>query len=332
MITVTVYVTPDNPACDRVLEMLQTLEESNPHQAVVIDVTKEEALVGLYENRVPVVQVGPYRLEGEMTVERLKVAIGAASDRINQLQKIDNQSYQERLGKGHNVTDGDRLSLWISKNYIHVFNVLIFLYVGLPFLAPVLEKVGAGLPAGLIYRMYSIVCHQLPFRSWILFCEQTYYPRAMAGIPGVLTYEDITNNAELNVFNDRWFVGNESVGYKVALCQRDVAIYGAMVIFGIGFALSGRKIRSIPWYLWVILGLGPIGLDGFSQLPSVMGNLPAWLPIRESNPLFRSITGVLFGVLTTWYLYPMIEATMLETRRLVTRKQAVVDQTKTPVR
>lgn len=332
MITVTVYVTPENPACDRVLEMLQTLEESNPHQAVVIDVTKEEALVGLYENRVPVVQVGPYRLEGEMTVERLKVAIGAASDRINQLQKIDNQSYQERLGKGHNVTDGDRLSLWISKNYIHVFNVLIFLYVGLPFLAPVLEKAGAGVPAGLIYRMYSIVCHQLPFRSWFLFGEQTYYPRAMAGIPGVLTYEDITNNAELNVFNDRWFVGNESVGYKVALCQRDVAIYGAMVIFGIGFALSGRKIRSIPWYLWVILGLGPIGLDGFSQLPSVMGNLPAWLPIRESNPLFRSITGVLFGVLTTWYLYPMIEATMLETRRLVTRKQAVVDQTKTPVR
>jgi uncharacterized membrane protein len=118
------------------------------------------------------------------------------------------------------------------------------------------------------------------------------------------------NISEINVFNDRQFTGNEVVGYKVALCERDIAMYGAMLIFGIGFALSGRRIRSVPWYLWVLIGLVPIGIDGFSQLPSVIPGLPSWLPIRESTPLLRTITGTLFGVMTTWYLYPMIEETM----------------------
>jgi uncharacterized membrane protein len=100
-------------------------------------------------------------------------------------------------------------------------------------------------------------------------------------------------------------------------------MYLTMLGFGIVFWASGRKIRAIPWYMWVVLGLGPIGLDGTSQLPSVMSNLPAWLPYRESTPFLRTLTGGLFGLMTAWYLYPMIEETMRETRRMMTRKMAV---------
>jgi uncharacterized membrane protein len=150
-------------------------------------------------------------------------------------------------------------------------------------------------------------------------------------IDGVVTYERLAGTAEVDLAEARRFVGNEAVGYKVALCQRDIAMYGGILLFGLAFALSDRRIRSIPWYLWLLLGVVPIGLDGASQLPSLMGiNLPDWLPIRESSPVLRSLTGAMFGVMTAWYIYPLIEATMRETRAMLARKVAVVQQTRSP--
>jgi uncharacterized membrane protein len=141
-----------------------------------------------------------------------------------------------------------------------------------------------------------------------------------------LTYEQVTSLDSTDVFAARDFIGNATVGYKVALCQRDVAMYASMWMFGLVFWITGRRARPLPWYLWVVLGMGPIALDGFSQLPSVMAGLPSWLPIRESNPFLRTLTGSLFGVMTAWYLFPLIEASMLETKRLMTRKQAIASQ------
>jgi uncharacterized membrane protein len=326
MNTVTLYYKDGSPECDQVKAHLESLQPIFPHQLVQIDVNSDADLFKAFAHRVPIVQIGPYRLEGTITREQLQVSLGAAKDRSSQLEKVDQKSYQERISKGRTITGSDRLSLWISKNYIHAFNVLMFVYLGLPFLAPVLLKNGIDAPANLIYRFYSIMCHQLPFRSFFLFGEQPYYPRALAGVPGAITYEQISGKTTIDVFNDRWFEGNPVVGYKVALCERDVAMYAAMLIFGLVFAATGKRIRSIPWYLWVLIGLGPIGLDGFSQLPSVIPGLPSWLPMRESTPFLRTLTGGLFGVMTTWYLYPMIEDTMKETRNLITHKLAIAVQ------
>ena len=55
-------------------------------------------------------------------------------------------------------------------------------YVGLPLLAPSLMKLGAELPANIIYRMYKPLCHQFAFRSFFLFGEQPFYPLAEAGV------------------------------------------------------------------------------------------------------------------------------------------------------
>jgi uncharacterized membrane protein len=252
--------------------------------------------------------------------------LGAARDRASQLERIDQKAFQDKLSKGHSFTSSDRLSIWISKNYIHVFNLLLFLYFGLSFLAPMLMKAGAVVPAGLIYRIYSPLCHQLAYRSWFLFGEQAFYPRALAGVPGVLTYEQVTNQDSTDVYAGRAFLGNESVGYKGALCQRDVAMYFSLWLFGVVFWITKRRIRPLPWYLWVLVGLVPIGIDGFSQLPSVISSLPSWLPIRESNPFLRTVTGSLFGIMTAWYLFPLIEESMSETRRMMTRKQAIASQ------
>jgi uncharacterized membrane protein len=114
------------------------------------------------------------------------------------------------------------------------------------------------------------------------------------------------------------FVGNEVVGYKVALCERDMAIYGSILLFGIVFALTGRRLKSLPWYIWILVGLVPIGLDGLSQLLS-QPPFGFWA-VRESTPYLRVITGFLFGFTTAWFGYPLVEQAMADSRELMAAK------------
>jgi len=208
-----------------------------------------------------------------------------------------------------------------------LINLFLFIYAGLPFLAPVLMKIHNPVPARVIYTIYSPLCHQLAFRSWFLFGEQPFYPRDIAGVSGYLSYEAATGKSSSDIFGARDFVGNETLGYKVALCERDTAIYASMFLFGVIFMITGRKLKTIPWYLWIGLGLIPIGLDGFSQLPGLAnGGLPNWIPIRESTPTLRVLTGVLFGGTTAWYLFPLIEESMRETRQFLASKLVIAKQ------
>jgi uncharacterized membrane protein len=113
--------------------------------------------------------------------------------------------------------------------------------------------------------------------------------------------------------------GDETLGFKVALCQRDVAIYGSILLFGLVFSVTKRKIPPLPLIAWVVLGLVPIGLDGLSQIVS---QLP-WeiIAVRESTPLLRSLTGSLFGFSTAWFSFPVIEEAMSETRKVLSVKR-----------
>jgi uncharacterized membrane protein len=145
------------------------------------------------------------------------------------------------------------------------------------------------------------------------------YPRAQAGMQNYATYEEVTGFDTEDLVAGRNFIGNERLGYKVALCERDVSIYAAILLFGVVFTLSGRRLGGLPWYLWVLFGLVPIGLDGVSQLIS---QPPLELiPFRESTPALRMLTGGLFGFTTAWFGYPLVEETMAETREVLGRKK-----------
>ena len=171
----------------------------------------------------------------------------------------------------------------------------------------------------MIYTVYGRMCHQLSYRSWFLFGEQAAYPRESAGINRLVSYEEATGFDPDDLEAAFTFRGNEELGYKVALCQRDIAIYGAILLFGILFVLTKRRIPPLPFVAWLALGILPIGLDGVSQ---ILSQLP-WdlIPARESTPLLRSITGSLFGISTAWFSYPIIEDAMAETRKVLSIKQ-----------
>jgi uncharacterized membrane protein len=278
---------------------------------------------------IPVVEFGPFKLKAPFTRQDLQMTLRAAADRRDQLERISDKASSGNASENHTISGADRFSYWLSKHYLAVINLFLIFYVGIPFLAPVFKKVGWNGPAEVIYKMYSPLCHQWAFRSFFLFGEQAYYPHAAAEVPGVLTFEQVSGITDVNDpsrLQARFFEGTPLLGYKVALCERDVAIWGAMALFGLVFAASGRRLPKLHWVVWILVGMVPIGIDGFSQLFSQIpiAFIQTYLPYRESTPILRIITGFLFGFSTAWFMFPLIEEAMAESRRSFSRKFAAL--------
>jgi uncharacterized membrane protein len=319
---VTLYTREDCHLCHVAEDDLAQLHKEIPHHLTVVDIDKDPDLQRLYGHKVPVVVTGPFTLTAPFNKRKLKMTLGAAYDSQKRQLEDDADGYTKKLERKNTLSSGDKLSHFISSHYLKVINLVLLFYFGLPFLAPVLMKVGLQSAAQPIYTMYKISCHELAFRSWFLFGEQPVYPRAAANLNGIETYGEATGNSEDDLLTARNFQGNEQMGYKVAFCQRDIAIYVSMFVFGIIFALSKRKIKPLPFLLWVIVGIFPIALDGGSQLIS---QAFTYLPYRESTPLLRTLTGMLFGLTTAWFGFPTIEETMKDTRQQLSAKKARLD-------
>ncbi len=334
MITITLYTRKECKLCDQAKADLDVLKEKYPHRLVEVDIDSDPALHKKYLVEIPVIEVGPYVLKAPFDKQKLSMTIGAASDRRGQLDKLGRVDHHERVERGANISGGDRVMYWISRHYLAILNLFMLFYFGLPVLAPVLMKAGATTPANVIYTIYKPLCHQFGFRSFFLFGEQPYYPLQEAGLTNIKNFEDVTgfedvhNPVSVARLQAREFTGNEALGYKMALCERDIAIYSMIFLFGVIYSLTGRRIKPLHWMLWILIGMGPIGLDGFSQLFSQMewSWLASILPYRESTPFLRVFTGALFGLATAWFAYPAIEESMAETRQFFVKKFAALAQ------
>ncbi len=208
MIVVTLYTKKNHSPSDQAIADLEQLQSQHPHQLAVVDIETSSDLQAAFSDKVPVAQIGPYRLQSPFTLQDLKVALGAAADRTDHLTRLGDEAHSRRVERGHTFSKADRISLWLSRQYMVVISAVLILYIGLPFLAPVLAKNGAVGPANVIYKIYSPLCHQLPYRSWFLYGFQPYYPRELAGIQGVATYEEVVGTDEYNVSQARKFTAS----------------------------------------------------------------------------------------------------------------------------
>lgn len=88
-----------------------------------------------------------------------------------------------------------------------------------------------------------------------------------------------------------------ALGYQLALCARNLAIYGSLL----GGSLLFRAVRGwlapLDWRLWALTML-PMAWDGGTQL----------FGLRESNWELRTLTGVIFGLGVCWFLLPQIQS------------------------
>ncbi len=334
MLSLTYFYSNKDPEQENTAEQLKNHCKSYGLVFVDLCIDDNPEMQSKYENNTPTVCIGPYVLHTPYSETDLKVATQSALSRQERLEASGDAEYKKRVKNGVSINNLDRFSYFFSKSYVIILSLILAIFVGIPFLAPVLEKTGHTTSANIIYKVYRVVCHQLAFRSFFVYGEQPFYPRQLANIDNFITYEQITSSDVIDLDFARDLVGDPLLGYKVAICERDVAIYGSLALFGFLFQFTGKRIKQLPWYWWFVIALIPIALDGFSQIPSLSDGWPAWVPIRESTPLIRVITGTLFGAGTGWFMYPLMEESMKETRITLHRKFAIIkkiNQTKKQV-
>ncbi len=225
----------------------------------------------------------------------------------------------------HNTSRSDRVLMGIGRHWLALFNGAVALYVLLPIVAPLMLHLGIEKPAHLIYRAYGLTCHQMAFRSFFVGGEQPVYPRDRAKtlidwetFEMAVQHDDHFHTLSFDGLSPqlmtaaRTYNGSAEMGYKTAICQRDMGIWGFLLVGGLLYGLlrTRMRVRPMPLIVFIILGMGPIGLDGFSQLFGYFGldvGLFSAFPVRESPPWLRTLTGAWFGFSIAWLMLPRLD-------------------------
>lgn len=229
----------------------------------------------------------------------------------------------------------NRLVYWLSRHWLLLFSLVIAVWVGLPWLAPVFMEMGWTRAGEAIYLLYSFQCHQMPQRSFFLFG-----PRFMVPLEQIQAAWQPTTNPLLL----RQFVGNADLGWKVAWSDRMVSAYGSPLLWGLVFYWPlRRRLRPLPIWGLILFSL-PMALDGGTHMLSdAIGGIGGgfrdtniWLAALTNNTFatsfyagdavgslnfwLRLITGLLFGLGVVWFAYPRLNAAFAGTARQIEAK------------
>lgn len=191
----------------------------------------------------------------------------------------------------------DRLAVWIGRHWLLVVGLWVSVFLGFAVAAPVLAASGHRGAATFLYAVYSPFCHQLPQRSWFIAGRQAAYTwpeiQPATGLPLSMPQAAFHHPVDDLVF-----------GWQLALCQRDMAIFTgfwlAMALYGIRRRL-GSLVAPLPLRYYLV-ALIPIAADGLTQLVG-------W---RESTPLLRTLTGLLFGGASALLVLPLAAEAVAE--------------------
>lgn len=212
-----------------------------------------------------------------------------------------------------------RAASLFSRHWFAAFLLLYGLWVFTPFLAPVFMRLGWDGAGRAIYFIYSFFCHQLPERSFFWFGEKTMY--SLTEIQSV--WQNTSNPIIL-----RQFIGNETMGWKVAWSDRMISFYTSVWLFAVLWYPFRRKVKPLSWWGFALLLL-PIVLDGGTHLLSdfagigngfrdtniwlaalTQNSLPATFYAGDAlgsfNSLMRLATGLLAGLGIVWLAFPFV--------------------------
>ena len=166
------------------------------------------------------------------------------------------------------------------RHWLLAVNGVVGVFVAGALAAPTLAVLGWRQAADAVYAAYHLTCHQWAFRSFFVFGQQPVY-----------SAEQLTN-AQLDPFT---FTGSPTLGWKLAFCERDLAIYVGLLLVGLLYSRR-RSATALGFKMYALLCL-PMALDGFTQLFG-------W---RESTWELRVATGVLFGLASAWLVLPRLK-------------------------
>ena len=167
---------------------------------------------------------------------------------------------------------------WVERRRLALLNTLVVVFVVGPVVTPLLLAAGATSTATDLYRFFHLVCHQWAFRSFFFLGPHATFSRDQLIALGMDPYT---------------FVGDAQMGWKMAFCERNLAIFVGLLAFGLPFGSVHRQMPPASFTQFAVL-VSPMALDGLTQLVG-------W---RESTWELRIATGVPFGIASGWFLYP----------------------------
>ena len=222
----------------------------------------------------------------------------------------------------------------LSRHWLLTLTLLLAVFIGLPWLAPVFMKLGWTQAGEAIYLIYSAQCHQLPQRSYFLFGDDPMLP--------FTTIQTLWANT-----NDpmalRQFVGQAEVGWKVAWSDRMVYMYTSLLLSGIAFWPLRKRLKPLSTWGFALFLL-PMALDGISHMVSdITGGIGGgfrfsneWLAALTGNAFqatfyagdalgsfnswMRLISGALFGIGVVWLIYPRLHIAFNDTANQIAAK------------
>jgi uncharacterized membrane protein len=216
------------------------------------------------------------------------------------------------------------LSHWFA-----LFLVIYGLWVFTPFLAPFFMVIGWTGVGKAVYFIYSFFCHQLPERSFFFFGEKTMY--SLSEVQAA--WQNTANPMIL-----RQFIGNESMGWKVAWSDRMISFYTSIWFFAALWYPFRRKLNPLPWVGFVLLLL-PLIIDGSTHMLSDFAGIGQgfrdtnqWLVILTNysfsttfyagdalgsfNSTMRFVSGLMAGLAIVWLVFPCIFQTQIYDQRM----------------
>ncbi|HKI54581.1 MAG TPA: DUF2085 domain-containing protein [Anaerolineales bacterium] len=231
---------------------------------------------------------------------------------------------------------------WIGTHGFESFLIVYGIWVFLPYFAPIFMQIGWTGAGKAIYFFYSFFCHQLPERSFFWFGEKTMY--SLSEIQ--TAWQDTINPMIL-----RQFIGNETMGWKIAWSDRMISFYTSVWLFAAIWYPFRRKIKPISWWGFILLLL-PIAIDGGTHMVSDFAGIGQgfrdtnqWLvaltnnaisvtfyagdALGSFNSIMRFITGILAGLGIVWIAFPYIFQTQIYNQKLDEKEYAkVIEQIK----
>jgi len=231
---------------------------------------------------------------------------------------------------------------WIGTHWFAAFLIVFGVWVFTPFLAPVFMQLGWTGAGKAVYFIYSFFCHQLPERSFFWFGGKTMY--SLGEIQSA--WQNTANPIIL-----RQFIGNESMGWKIAWSDRMISFYTSVWLFALIWYPFRRRIKPLSWWGFALLIL-PIAVDGGTHAISDLAGVGqgfrdtnAWLAVLTNhvlpatfyagdalgsfNSMVRFITGPLAGLGIVWLAFPSFFQTQAHHQPLDENRYAkVIEQIK----
>ncbi len=210
----------------------------------------------------------------------------------------------------------NKLILGLARHWQAVAIGIFVLVLVTAILAPGLMAAGYPDAAQRIYHFYTPHDHQLPQRSYFLFGRNKGAPSY--SLAQILAWGGNQNDL-------RSFVGNAEIGYKTALNHRMLAIFTGLLLGALVWTAGWLRPR-VDRLLLGLMAL-PMMLDAIGHMVSeriyglqdvnlllVLLTGSAFSPaaynattIGSLNWWLRTLTGLLFGLGTSWYLAAYFE-------------------------